>query len=75
LRYMPKGYDPFISKTNSSPGAHLTFQSEPSRIHWHNKPETYRMVNVFGQPARESEFLSAVKRIVSGVRNSFRQID
>lgn len=31
------------------------------------------MVNVFGQPARESAFLSAVKRIVSGVRNSFWQ--
>ena len=31
------------------------------------------MVNVFGQPARESAFLSAVKRIVSGVCNSFWQ--
>ena len=31
------------------------------------------MVNVFGQPARETAFLSAVKRIASGVRNSFRQ--
>jgi hypothetical protein len=31
------------------------------------------MLNVFGQPARETVFTSAVKRTVSGVRNGFRQ--
>ncbi|KAF8800632.1 hypothetical protein BYT27DRAFT_7021921, partial [Phlegmacium glaucopus] len=37
------------------------------------KPEQYRMLNVFGQPVRETVFTSAVKRTVSGVRNAFRQ--
>lgn len=37
------------------------------------KPETYRMGNVFKQPARETALLSLIKRTTSGVRNSFRQ--
>jgi len=37
------------------------------------EPDSYRMGNIFGQPAREKAFTATARRTASNVRNAFRQ--
>ena len=37
------------------------------------EPDSYRMGNIFGQPAREKAFMATARRTASNVRNAFRQ--
>jgi len=37
------------------------------------EPDSYRMGNIFGQPAQEKAFTATTRRIASNVRNAFRQ--
>ena len=37
------------------------------------EPDSYRMGNIFGQPAREKAFTATARHTASNVRNAFRQ--